>query len=106
MSALYVGCGLGYVLPTVIVPGPTPNAVYENDVLNQSTKWTGDQIEEVGFQLIWMHSVSFGIALVTTSSLAFLYKNDQDSAPNIAEARRLSIGMSIIKYIISNCYII
>ena len=94
MSALYVGCGLGYVLPTVIVPGPAPNGVYENDVHNQSTQWTDEQIEEVGFQIIWMHSVSFGIALITTSSLALLNRKDQDGAPNIAEARRLSIGMS------------
>ena len=57
-----------------------------------SSKWNEDQYEEVQFQIIWMHSISFGIALTTMILLGILYNKDKSSAPNIAEARRQSIG--------------
>ena len=96
MSGLYVGCGLGYVIPPAIVIGPTDQSqasIIDNDVFNETSKWTEDQFEEVQFQIIWMHSVSFGIALMTMIALGVLYNKDKDGAPNMAEARRLSIGM-------------
>ena len=93
MSGLYVGCGLGYVIPPAVVTGPTNQSqIMNNDVLNQTSKWNADQFEEVQFQIIWMHSVSFGIALMTMISLGVLYNKDKAGAPNMAEARRLSIG--------------
>ena len=93
MSGLFVGCGLGYVIPPAVVTGPTyQSQITDNAVLNQTIKWNADQFEEVQFQIIWMHSVSFGIALMTMISLGVLYNKDKDGAPNMAEARRLSIG--------------
>ena len=35
VSGLYVGCGLGYVIPPAVVTGPTE--IVENDVLNQTS---------------------------------------------------------------------
>ena len=93
MSGLYVGCGLGYVIPPAVVTGPTDQSeITDNDVINQTSKWNADQFEEVQFQIIRMHSVSFGIALMTIILLGVLYNKEKDGAPNIAEARRLSIG--------------
>ena len=93
MSGLFVGCGLGYVIPPAVVTGPTyQSQITDNAVLNQTIKWNADQFEEVQFQIIWMHSVSFGIALMTMISLGVLYNKDKVGAPNMAEARRLSIG--------------
>ena len=95
MSGLYVGCGLGYVIPPAIVTSPTDQsqaAIMDNDVFNTTSQWNADQFEEVQLQIIWMHSVSFGIALMTMISLGVLYNKDKDGAPNMAEARRLSIG--------------
>ena len=95
VSGLYVGCGLGYVIPPAIVTGPTDQSqasIIDNDVFNETSKWNEDQFEEVQFQIIWMHSVSFGIALMTMIALGVLYNKDKDGAPNMAEARRLSIG--------------
>ena len=40
-----------------------------------------------------MHSVSFGIALITMILLGIIYNKDKESAPNVAEARRLALGM-------------
>jgi len=89
VSALYVGCGLGSFIPTMIVSGPTLNLTNENNVLNQSSQWTDTQIQEVQSQIIWMHSVSFGIVSITMILLGFLFRKDQDGAPNLAEARRI-----------------
>ena len=95
MSGLYVGCGLGYVISPAIVTGSTEQsqaAIMDNNVFNTTSQWNAYQFEEVQFQIIWMHSVSFGIALMTMISLGVLYNKDKDGAPNMAEARRLSIG--------------
>ena len=84
-----------YVIPPVIVTGPTdqsPTDILDNDVFNFTSKWNADQFEEVQFQIIRMHSVSFGIALMTIILLGVLYNKEKVGAPNIAEARRLSIG--------------
>ena len=81
---MYVGNALGYILPPTIISGPENwvNGVPSND-------WTEEDYESVKSQLIWMHSISFGVAAVVYIGLIVIYNKEPSGAPNKAEAVRI-----------------
>ena len=77
---VYVGNALGYILPPTVISGPENwDQGLETD---SSEDWTEEDYELVKTQLIWMHSISFGVAAIVYISLIIIYNNEPKGAPN------------------------
>ena len=77
---IYVGNGLGYILPPTIISGPDNwDQGIETD---SSNDWGEEDYELVKSQLIWMHSIFFAVAAIVYIGLIIVYNKEPNGAPN------------------------
>ena len=92
VSGWLVGCALGYVVPPIVLSGPTIPDLDENSVSYSNAsvadrEWSANDFEIVENQLIALQSTIAGLCLVLTIILMIVYNKDKIGAPNIAESR-------------------
>ena len=78
---IYVGNGLGYILPPTIITDPVKRD-QGIEVRDQSSDWTIDDYELVKSKLIWLHSISFAVAAVIFIGIFIVYDKEPHGAPN------------------------
>ena len=56
VSLLFIGNGFGYLIPPMIVSGPTNQGSINSNVTNQSsTQWSDEDYDEVRSQIMFLH---------------------------------------------------
>ena len=77
---VYFGNALGYILPPTVISGPEN---WDQGLETDSSKdWAEKDYELVKSQLIWMHSISFGVAAIVYIGLIIVYNEEPSGAPN------------------------
>ena len=99
VSGWLVGCALGYVVPPIVLSGPTfpdefadnENSVFSTQNASNSNsrdrEWNANDFKIVENQLIALQSTIAGVCLILTVVLMIIYNKDKIGAPNIAESR-------------------
>ena len=78
---IYVGNGLGYILPPTIITDPVKRD-QGIEVRDQSSNWMDDDCEQVKSKLIWLHSSLFAVAAVIFIGIFIFYSKEPHGAPN------------------------
>ena len=79
-----LGTGLGFLIPIFIVESPV---IHGNDV-NSSTNQFHEHKGIMRSQLTALYSMTVGISACVLIIMIFLYRNDSETSPTVAEQKR------------------
>ena len=83
-----LGMGMGYVIPSLIVPDSHFNATDCDNCINLVTNQSSDDNANLQNQILTLVSISTGISILNLFGMLLVYNRDPELAANKAERRR------------------